>query len=396
MSLIQFAIRQSFVMCGSGAAAQAPSLLNSMGAKRCVLFTDHVLLHLGLANRLASCFQSSGDMTQLVGIFSDVEPDAKCSCINKGLAYFNEVAGDSILVLGGGSVIDTAKTILWLKEKGIDDVYQMIDNGIVSEFFPTAKRFRMPKIFIPTTAGTGSEVSTTAVIFDERTGIKSALMHQYLGADCALLDPDYTVSLPPKPTADSGFDALCHGMEAFFSKKANEVADSHAIAGMKKVIEYLPVAVKSGDNLQAREMMLIGECLAISAFGQTFGGCPMHNIAHALGAKYHIAHGDALAVVTPAVMRCMPEWYLPRIGEFADIIGVPRDASAQKCFDRVLHYLDEFREECGLRTYFADLKVSDADLKDIIRLVYADCCDTFYHLPEQIIGHIVALVAARV
>ncbi len=238
-------------------------------------------------------------------IFSDVEPDPSIETVRAGAEMMNEFKPDVIIALGGGSAMDAAKG-MWLFYEHPDVDF----NALRLRFLDIRKRaFKFPKmgrtrlVAIPTTSGTGSEVTSFAVISDKKNNMKYPLADYELTPDVAIIDPQFVMTLPKSATADTGLDVLTHAIEAYVSVMASDYTDGLAIKAVQLVFEYLPRAYKNGASDEtAREKMHNAGCIAGMAFTNAFLGLN-HSIAHKIGGEYHIPHGRANAVLLPHVIR---------------------------------------------------------------------------------------------
>lgn len=382
-SYSEFALRTA-VRIGAGSRILIPDLIEGLGGKRPVLYTDKGLTNAGITQQIIDIFETFPGI-KLAGVFEDIEQDAKSSNINNGIRYFKECNGDSIIALGGGSVLDTVKGIKWGLQKNISNIAQVLTGNVI-ELWPAAAPIDIPHVAIPTTAGTGAEVSAIAVVLNELLGLKCNLLNPYINADIAVLDPDLTVGLPPKVTAFTGMDALSHAVEGFFTSKANPMTDALALQAIKLIVKNIKTAVKEGGNIQARSNMLQGSTLGISSFTLTFGENPVHNVAHTLGAIYRIPHGLAISVLLPTVMKNLAPMYLGKINEFAQALGIsnPSD-SPEECLAQCINEIVALRKEIGLPSDFSEYQIDSADVAKLIPAVQTDPSGIGLRIPDQVI-----------
>lgn len=392
-SFFQFSIR-TVINSGAGSRTFLPEMVKGLGGKRVVLFTDRGITAAGITNQIKELFEGMPGSTQLVGVFEEIEQDAKGEMINRGARYFKECNGDSLIALGGGSVLDTVKAIKWMLDNGLHDIREALLGGNKLESWPEAKPINIPHVAIATTAGTGAEVSPLAVVYNENLGIKTSLINPFINADIAILDPELTVGLPPKITAFTGFDALTHAVEAYFSPQANPMTDAYALQSIRMIVESLPTAVKQGANLEARAKMLMASTMAISAFSLSLNVIPIHNMAHAFGAKFNIPHGLANAVLLPNVMASLSPFYLPRIQGFAEALGIKNPSTnLEECLEKSLEFIYNFRKEIGLPDTFAEFRLQEEDLQHIVPTIQNDPAGICFQIPEQVIRNIAQKVS---
>jgi alcohol dehydrogenase class IV len=264
----------------------------------------------------------------------------------------------------------------------VTDIREIMPGNIGPYLAPMGKPLNVPHIAIPTTAGTGSESSPLAVIYNEEQKVKGDLLHPYLPADYAFLDPDFTVGLPPKMTADTGFDALSHAVEAISSPGSNCMIDALSVQAIKLIRKYLPLAVENGTNLEARTKMLVASNMAIMAFAMSGLFYPIHNVAHAVGGQLRIPHGEANAVLIPVMMENYPKHYLPNIEVLADAFGVdPTGKRDEELVEACAKEVRELQKQCGVDPVFTQ-KLDDQAAELMFWAVKMDPAGMFYPLPD--------------
>ena len=268
------------------------------------IVTDTSMVQFGFFKKITEQINARRNKVTMQ-LFCDVEPDPDIETVRKGTEQMNIFKPDTIIALGGGSVMDAAKG-MWLfyehPEVNFDDLKQ--------KFMDIRKRaFKYPElgsksrlICIPTTSGTGSEVTPFAVISDKKNNKKYPLADYSLTPTIAIIDPEFTTNLPARPTAMTGMDVLTHAIEAYVSVMANDYTDGLALKAIQLVFEYLPRAVKDGKNdLEAREKMHNAATIAGMAFANAFLGMT-HSMAHKVGAEFHVVHGLACGILLPHVI----------------------------------------------------------------------------------------------
>lgn len=270
--------------------------------RRAVIVTDETMVKLGHVERAIRQLEKNNTD---IRIFSEVEPDPSVDTVLKGTRLMHDFQPDLIVALGGGSPMDAAKA-MWLFYEYPDTDFE----ALRLRFADIRKRtYKYPKlgvratfVAIPTTSGTGSEVTAFAVITDKRRGVKYPLADYELQPDIAIIDPTLVESLPPAATADTGVDALVHAIEAYVSVLASDYTDAMAMKAIELIMRWLPEAYRNPGNFKAREKMHNAATIAGMAFTNAFLGIN-HSLAHVLGAHFHIPHGRANAILMPHVIR---------------------------------------------------------------------------------------------
>jgi alcohol dehydrogenase class IV len=379
------------IYSGSNSRAMVPSLFAGLGAKRVVLLSDRGLEKAGVAEKVAEIFNLTGHGSgpQLVGQYLDITQDAESRCINDAVRYVKEVGGDALLAVGGGSVLDTVKGVKYALHKGLSDIKEAIPGGLLYEQFPKANFIPIPHIAIPTTAGTGSEVSPIAVIFNEDIQMKTNIINPFINADMAILDPDLTVGLPPFITAFTGFDALTHAIEALASPTATALTDAYALHAIRLIEKNLPVAVSEGTNIAARMDLLQASLMGITAFSFALNAIPVHNLAHAYGALFRIPHGLANAVFLPVVMEMVPSLYLPKVNELAAALDVEvKGDSDETALAKVVEKIRLLQHKVGLPADFKQFNITEENLEQTIPAVMKDPAALSFPMPKELIAAI--------
>lgn len=271
---------------------------------RAFIVTDPVMQKLGYTDRVLYYLRKRSEYCHCE-IFSDIEPDPDVETVMKGVEMMNSFKPDVIIALGGGSAIDAAKA-MWLFYEHPETDF----SGLKLKFMDIRKRvFKFPElnqkakmVAIPTTSGTGSEVTSFSVITDRKSNIKYPLADYELTPDVAIIDPQFVATMPPSITADTGLDVLTHAIEAYVSVLASDFTNGLAIKAIALVLNYLERSYKNPDDKIAREKMHNASCIAGMAFSNAFLGVN-HSLAHKLGGEFHIPHGRANAVLLPYVIR---------------------------------------------------------------------------------------------
>jgi alcohol dehydrogenase class IV len=382
---------RAVVHSGVGSIIRIPALMQGLGARRVLLISDAGLKSVGVVDRVAATFDNwqSGTMPVLAGTFAEITPDAGGNCVNACMAYARQIAADAIVAVGGGSVMDAAKAVKYGLSRQILDINDALQAGIYMESWPAAQHMGIPHLAVPTTAGTGAEVSAAAVIFDEENDLKKGLVMPFLEADVAVLDAQLTVGLPPGLTASTGMDALTHALEGVASPSANPFTDSHCILAAQLIEQNLPEAVRNGGNIDARDRMLTASCMAIDGYVASLSVSPVHNCAHAFGALYHIPHGDANGVFLPIVFEALKEMYVPSARRLAQALNLPHaDRDDADLMDDVVAKIRDIQQQIGCATDLSRWQVSADDLEQIVTAVATDPLAMFFPIPPEKIQEI--------
>ncbi|WP_079527633.1 iron-containing alcohol dehydrogenase [Halobacillus hunanensis] len=391
-SNFEFSVRTA-VHNGPGCRSKLPDLIKGLGGKKVVLFTDQGLTKAGITEKVTKLIEQEPGNIELAGVFDEIVQDAKSTVIHKGVQFFQENDGDVLVALGGGSVLDTVKAVKWMLHYQFSDIHDALA-GNTFEAWPQAQPIPIPHVAIPTTAGTGAEVSPISVVFNEKTDLKISIINPFINADLALLDPELTVGLPADITAFTGFDALTHAIEAYFSPQANPMTDAYALQSTRMIKDNIADAVYEGEDLEARGNMLTASCMAISAFSLSLNAIPVHNLAHALGARYGIPHGLANAVLLPSVMENLAPMYLPRVRDFAEILQLENiSESPKQCLQQVTTYIRDLRNHIGLASTFEGVNIDLKEMESIVTAVQSDPAGIAFRIPEDSIREIVKEVA---
>jgi alcohol dehydrogenase class IV len=281
----------STILVGGGARREAAAQLQRLGVRRVLLVTDPGMMQLGPAVEIASQLRAAG---LHVAVFDGVQPDPTDRNVSDGLAMFQAEQCDSLVAVGGGSPIDAAKAIGALTA----------NPWPLSQYagYHKLPRPGAPLIAIPTTAGTGSEVTKVAVITDTERDVKMMLLSVNLLPQVALVDYELTLSMPPGLTAAVGVDTLTHGIEAYVSRKAHGMTDALALSCIQLVARYLRTAFREPSNDEARAGMMLAACQGGMAFANSSVGL-VHGMSRPIGALFHVPHGLSNAVLLPTVTR---------------------------------------------------------------------------------------------
>ena len=338
------------------------SILSEIREENVVIFTDDFMQRSGAVDKVSSYIKNCGK----IHVFADIIPDPPIELIVKALSYLERKSADLVVALGGGSSIDAAKAtiLMYLKKTGK----------------------KLPLYAIPTTSGTGSEVTKFSVITDRQEKKKYPLVSDDLLPDVAILSSDLTLSVPPNITSNTGFDVITHALEAYISTGANDITDALAEKALELSFKYLPRACKDGMDSEAREKMHTASCLAGMAFNDAGLGVN-HGIAHSLGALFHIPHGCANAMMLYHVMmynagldgiqRNQPSIACSKMARISRVIGLYSFSDSQGAMS-LLRTIKTMSQELGIPQTLADVGITEKEYMErrdhIIESAINDAC----------------------
>lgn len=304
------------IISGSGALEAAESALSSFG-KKALIVTDKVMIDLGNCAKVEAALKNEG--VDYV-IYSDITGEPTDVMIDGGVKVYKENGCDFIVALGGGSPIDSMKAIASLIENG----------GSISDYMGKVIDVPVPPmVAIPTTAGTGSEATQFTIITDTKKDIKMLLKGAVLMPTLAIIDPQFTMTAPPKITAATGLDALCHAVEAYTSRKAQTLSDTFAVSAVKRIFKFLPVAFKDGKNEEARVEMSVAALEAGIAFNNA-SVTIIHGMSRPIGALFHVAHGLSNAMLMKECLKFALPGAYDRFADLGRAIGAAKDEDSDE------------------------------------------------------------------
>ena len=323
---------------GEGKAERIQDLANKYGFTKGILICDKLFVNNGYAQKIIDITDS------LVDIYSDITPNPLLSEVKKACALIKEAKADYVVAMGGGSSMDLAKFACAMVN----------EDGNILDYFYNRKSFTkkpIPLIVIPTTAGTGSEVTSVSVCTNDENGDKVANAREVFFAHTALVDPNLTHSLPPFVTATTGLDAMAHAFEAYWCKAHNPISDGLAIAALKKIFANLLTAYKDGKNAKAREEMSLGSLIAGLAFAPT-RTAGVHACSYPLSMYMHLCHGEACAFTLDSFIRINGNADKDRMMYLAHELGF-------NCFNCMADKVYEMKKEMGMKLTLKDVGIDD-------------------------------------
>lgn len=358
------------VIAGHKALEHVPFELSLLQARRPMVITDKGVIAAGLLAHVETALAAAD--TSIAARFDDVPPDSSLHTVRAAAELYRQNQCDAILAVGGGSVIDTSKGVNILVSEGGDDLLKFTGAH-------NLKRPLKPLFVLPTTAGTGSEVTMVAVISDTDRGVKLPFTSYFLLPNAAVLDPRMTLTLPPHITAMTAMDAMTHAVEAYTCLGANPISDAYASAAVRKVSENLLLVMDNPSNPDARLELAQASTMAGIAFSNAMVGLT-HSLGHSAGAVCHLPHGLCMSLFLPYVLEYNRDVNGDRIGELLlplagpdAYAATPQAERADKAIAFLRNLRDELYGRCRLpRTLRETGKVKESDLPQIAALSLND------------------------
>lgn len=355
------------ILSGHKAVSNIPYEMGLLGCRRAMIVTDKGVVGAGLIEIVKAAFSDSD--REIGYVFDEVPPDSSNRIANKLAKLFEKEGCDIFIAVGGGSAMDTAKGANIVISEKSDDLLKL--QGVEN-----IKKDLLPMIAVPTTAGTGSEVTKAAVIYNEEVNCKMSIVSDKLYPAIAVLDPAMTATMPPKITAATGMDALTHAMEAYTCLQKNPIDDVFAKAAIELVRKYLVRATENGKDEEARLGMANAALLAGIAFSNSMVGL-VHSLAHATGGVCHVPHGVANAIFLPWVLEYNSTKIPEYVAELSGVLGgsveyLEAKDQAMVTVSLVRNLLTRLNQLSGLPVRLRDAGVTEDKLPAIAKLTIND------------------------
>lgn len=346
------------VRVGAGRISELAAACGELGIKAPLLVTDPGLARLAMTTGMVAACEGGG---LGIKVFSDIKPNPTGENVNDGIAAYRSGGHDGVIALGGGSGLDVGKAVAVMagQECALWEIEDVGDNWRRADAARIA-----PVIAVPTTAGTGSEVSRASLIVNQAEHRKVIIFHPKMLPACVILDPELTVGLPPALTAATGMDALSHNLEAYCSPLFHPMAEGIAIEGMRLTKNHLPAAVENGADIEARTRLLVASTMGATAFQRGLGA--MHALAHPLGAVYDTHHGTLNAILMPYVLTANRPAIEQRIARLARYLELAAD------FDGFVAWVLDLRKRIGIPNDLSQIGIDHARVDEIGRMAVAD------------------------
>ncbi len=350
---------------GAGSRKELPEVLNRMNLKKALVCTDKGLIQVGTAKMVTDVLDEAKFPYE---IYSEIKPNPTVKNVTDGVAAFKASGADCIVAIGGGSSMDTAKGI------GIVSTNPEFADVVSLEGCAPTKNKSIPIIALPTTAGTGAEVTINYVIIDEERQAKMVCVDPNDIPAVAIVDPELTYSLPKGLTAATGMDALTHAIEGYITKGAWVMSDMYELQAIKMIAESLPTAVEEPQNPVGREGMALAQYIAAQAFSNVGLGL-VHGMAHPMGSLHDIPHGVANALLLPTIMKFNMPTRIEKYGVIAkqmgvDTTGMTPEEAAQAAVDAV----QALSIRVGIPQHLSDLGITEEHIPALAEQAFTDVC----------------------
>jgi len=345
------------IVFGNGSFSGLAGHLAELKVKRPLVVLDGNLAGAGFGGKIAGLMEKAKiDFT----LYDKAAPEPQIELADDGTKLARKKKCDGVVGIGGGSAMDLAKAISVLAaNRGKAEDYLGL-NRVPGP--------GLPKIMVPTTAGTGSEVTFTAVFIRKKLKKKEGMNSPYLYPELALLDPELTLTLPPHPTAATGIDALCHAIESYTSINASPMSELMSLEAIRLISDNLRTAVHDGTNIEAREAMLLGSLYAGLGLANA-GVTAVHSLSYPLGGKYGISHGLANTIMLPRVMAFNLPGAREKFVDIAEIMGeVIDDLPIREAAYLAVEAVENLIEDCGIFTTLEELEIPEADFPELAKV----------------------------
>jgi alcohol dehydrogenase len=367
------------IVYGQGISLDIKAELDIISVKKYFIVSDKIINEIGMVQKISKGLEQAG--IEIAGNFIDVPENSEIKVVASCAKKIKESGAEGIIAIGGGSVIDTAKAANILVCKGGDLIED--HSGVHTLTEPL-----MPLVVIPTTAGTGSEVTNVAVVYDEENNVKIPFADKFLLPTLAVLDPEVTLSLPQTLTAGTAMDALTHAIEAYVGLANSPASDVFAIGAIELIFKHVADAVEDGKNIEARSALLIASNLAGVAFSHSMCGC-VHGMAHSVGGLYHVPHGIANTILLPYGMEYNLEEVKEKFAKLSsimgeDIKGLSVDEAAKKAVSAVRKLNKKLNEICGIPLRLRDAGVPEDGLEMVAEATVMD--GTSFYNPCEVVA----------
>ena len=360
----------SKILSGEFALENIPSELNMLGAKKVLILSDKTLEKIGTLQVVIDAI-STKDI-EIVEKYTEIPPDSSIEIINEITRLYKQLDCDSIVAVGGGSVIDTAKGVRMTLSQQKKNILELVGCEMINY------GNHIPFVAIPTTSGTGSEATLVAVILDKARNMKMEFISYFLLPDVSVLDPRMTLSLPAKTTASTGMDALCHAIEAYTCLQKNPMSDAYAISAIEIIRDNLIKAVENENDKKVRLAMANASLMAGVSFSNSMVGV-IHAIGHAIGGVSHVPHGDAMSILMPHCMKFNKDKLKDEYAKLLLHIAGPEvyantkyEDRADKTIEYVENMLYKLNKICGLPTKLSQTNVKKEDFNEIAKKALDD------------------------